>query len=102
MKRGVLLIIAVLPAAAAAQYRPLETVDEQRQRRQADRYEQLRDRGYRGEALGGRRPTHEIGPRESESAFESARRRDRAEDLRSPLSPSGGGYLEPVVPKRRY
>lgn len=101
MKRAALLAIIMLPTIAAAQYRALETDDDLRRRRQADRYEQDRDRGYRGEPLGGYRRSDELGPRGSDSIIEPIRRRDQVDEQRTPDRLRGGGYLEPVVPRRR-
>lgn len=45
MLKTLLTIALALPLTAAAQYRPLETKDEARQRHSAERYETYRSRG---------------------------------------------------------
>lgn len=94
------LLALVVPLTAAAQYRPLETSEEARQRREAERYEVRRDRGG-SEPLGGYRErlgdpggadTFRTRPREQDDE----RQRDRGEQFGSDR-----GYIDPVTRPRR-
>ena len=45
MTRTILFLLAMLPFAASAQYNPLETTDQARQRQSVQRHDVYRDRG---------------------------------------------------------
>ena len=99
------VLLALLSFTAAGQYRPLETRDESRQRHNAERYETYRDRGNQAPLGGYRERLGDPAPRDTESpGFNTSPRptyRDRSDERSTSDSLRGGGFNEPVDPRRR-
>ena len=104
---AVTLLFSAVATAAQAQYRPFETVNDARQRQNAERYETYRSNGYQAPLGGYQERLGDPAPRGTESpgyvtppSYDRSRRAEPQGFERDGNPSNSGGYLVPGTSRR--